>query len=95
MPIANFSNINYWNGPEAQWVSVPNNIFVYEQRNAKTVFKLFYSLNLLKENKVIISFLYNKYKNSSRWKEFWFLSTYFSVYFHFSRLFLVGDKETY
>lgn len=85
MPTANFSNINYWNGPEAQWVSVPNNIFVYEQRNAKTVFKLFYSLNLLKENKVIISFLYNKYKNSSRWKEF---SDFFPLIFLFIFTFL-------
>lgn len=78
MLTATLSNINYWHG-------VPDNISVNEQSTDKTILflKLFYSLNRFK---VIISFLYNKYKNQADERDFQIFYLLFCL-FSLSRLF--------
>lgn len=60
MPTASLSHIIYGHGSEATGPELALlTMSVLEQRNAKTDFQTVYSLNLFKENKIIILFLHN------------------------------------
>lgn len=101
MTTANLSNIIYCHGSEATCPElVLLTMFLSMNKGMSKLFlKVFYSSNLFKKNKAIISFLYNKYKNSSRWKEFsdFNLNNYYFYLlfclFSLSRLFLLGTWQ--